>query len=119
MPSPRDTNSIQKDCHFFLLNNPVIDKLGALRNFVAGVLIAAPNETLQRSITTTPALYRLAKRFSKGSGPEAFQFRGEFKVNDCSLAELLDTAKRIISKNKLNVELQWVPRAQNIAGKLI
>jgi len=47
------------------------------------------------------------------------QFNGEFKVNDPSLSDLLEKARAIIARNKLKITLQWIRRAQNLAGKLL
>jgi len=47
------------------------------------------------------------------------QFDGTYKVRDPDLASLLSHAQSLIREKKLNVTLQWVPRAQNLAGKLL
>jgi len=47
------------------------------------------------------------------------QFSGEYAVNDPNLAELLAQAQSLIKEKNLSVTLQWVPRARNLAGKLL
>jgi ribonuclease HI len=47
------------------------------------------------------------------------QFSGEYAVNDPDLAELLAQAQSLIKEKSLSVTLQWVPRARNLAGKLL
>ena len=47
------------------------------------------------------------------------QLSGQYKVNDLQLAELLTQAQSLIKDKKLTVTLRWVPRARNLAGKLL
>jgi len=47
------------------------------------------------------------------------QFNGQWAVNDSSLRALLNRAREIIQKRRLTITLGWVPRNQNLAGKLI
>ena len=47
------------------------------------------------------------------------QFDGTYKVHDPDLASLLLQAQCLINEKKLNVTLRWVPRARNLAGKLL
>jgi ribonuclease HI len=47
------------------------------------------------------------------------QFDGTYKVHDPDLSDLLSQAQSLIKEKKLSVTLQWVPRARNLAGKLL
>jgi ribonuclease HI len=47
------------------------------------------------------------------------QFSGQYKVNNSALLDLLAKAQALIQTKQLNVKLQWIPRAQNLAGKLL
>src|SRR6476659_4548911 len=45
------------------------------------------------------------------------QFDGSYKVRDPKLAALLAQVQSLIKEKKLSVTLEWVPRAENVAGK--
>jgi ribonuclease HI len=47
------------------------------------------------------------------------QFNGEWEVKNDVLAHLLDRAREIIQERDLEISLKWVPREQNVAGKLL
>ena len=47
------------------------------------------------------------------------QFDGTYKVHDPDLSDLLSRAQSLIREKKLSVTLRWVPRARNVAGKLL
>jgi ribonuclease HI len=47
------------------------------------------------------------------------QFAGRWKVNDPKLNTLLSTARDLIESKSLEVEVRWIPREQNEAGKLL
>ncbi len=47
------------------------------------------------------------------------QFNGTYKVHDPDLASLLSQAQSLIKEKMLSVTLQWVPRARNLAGRLL
>ena len=47
------------------------------------------------------------------------QFAGKFRVNEPRLGRLLDEAKALIEQRELQVELKWIPREANLAGKLL
>jgi ribonuclease HI len=47
------------------------------------------------------------------------QFNGSYKVRDPELASLLSQTQSVITEKQLSVTLQWVPRARNVAGKLL
>src|SRR5690348_17288342 len=47
------------------------------------------------------------------------QFAGQYRVKDYSLQELLSEVLAVILNKRLKVNLRWVPRAQNLAGKLL
>lgn len=47
------------------------------------------------------------------------QFAGEYRVKDYALQELLSEVLALILNKRLKVTLQWVPRTQNLAGKLL
>ena len=47
------------------------------------------------------------------------QFAGQYRVKDYALQELLSQVLAVILNKRLKVNLQWVPRAQNLAGKLL
>jgi len=47
------------------------------------------------------------------------QFTGQYRVKDYALQELLSEVLALILNKRLKVTLQWVPRSQNLAGKLL
>src|SRR5260370_13469108 len=47
------------------------------------------------------------------------QFCGTCRVKDYALQDLLSAALGLILKKQLKVKLQWVPRSQNLAGRLL
>ena len=47
------------------------------------------------------------------------QFSGDWRTKDPDLQLLLSQAYGLIRDKKLTVQLQWLPRSQNLAGKLI
>jgi ribonuclease HI len=47
------------------------------------------------------------------------QMVGRYKVHDTELAELLSQVRDVIKKKELKIDLQWVPRQKNLAGKLL
>ena len=47
------------------------------------------------------------------------QFRGLWAVRDVELARLLDHAHKTVRQKGLEVELKWIPRKENRAGRLI
>jgi ribonuclease HI len=49
----------------------------------------------------------------------AEQFAGRWAVNNPELAKLLSTARELIEDKSLRVEVQWIPRQQNEAGRLL
>ena len=48
-----------------------------------------------------------------------FQFSGDYKTEDPTLATLLATARDLIKKKRLQIALCWIRRVQNLAGKLL
>lgn len=47
------------------------------------------------------------------------QLNGQYKVRDPKLASLLGTVKEVIQRKNLTVRFVWIPRAENLAGKLL
>jgi ribonuclease HI len=47
------------------------------------------------------------------------QFNGKFRVNEPRLKRLLDEAKMLMEERDLEVEVKWIPRERNLAGKLL
>lgn len=47
------------------------------------------------------------------------QFAGTWAVNNPELEKLLSNARELIDAKGLHVEVRWVPRGQNEAGKLL
>jgi ribonuclease HI len=47
------------------------------------------------------------------------QFAGKFRVNEPRLKRLLDEAKMLMEERNLEVEVRWIPRERNLAGKLL
>lgn len=47
------------------------------------------------------------------------QLRGEYRILDPKLAKLASEVKTIAEKKRLELTLTWVPRSQNLAGKLL
>jgi len=48
-----------------------------------------------------------------------FQLRGERRVRDPYLIDLYTEIHHIISSRELTVQFTWIPRRENLAGKLI
>jgi len=48
-----------------------------------------------------------------------FQFYGNYRVKDEGLQKCLAEIHSLISSKRLKVTLTWVPRARNLAGKLL
>jgi ribonuclease HI len=48
-----------------------------------------------------------------------YQLSGEFRISDPDLADLFSLVRAVIEEKELSVRLEWVPRAQNLADKLI
>jgi ribonuclease HI len=82
-------------------------------------------------LTNNEAEYRafvaVLESLPEGSKAELFsdsllldsQFHGKYRVKDSDLAGLLGTAHELIRHKKLTVNLQWIPAAKNLAGKLL
>lgn len=47
------------------------------------------------------------------------QFNGKFRVKEPRLKQLLNEAKTLIEDRELDVEVRWIPREGNLAGKLL
>jgi ribonuclease HI len=47
------------------------------------------------------------------------QFNGKWAVNDQKLISLLSVARELIEEKCLHVDVKWLPREQNLAGKLL
>ena len=47
------------------------------------------------------------------------QLRGEYRILDSKLTKLADQVKTIAEQKHLNLKLTWVPRKENLAGKLL
>jgi ribonuclease HI len=47
------------------------------------------------------------------------QISGHYKVCNSELAKLLSDVHELIKKKDLKIEVQWVPRQKNLAGKLL
>jgi ribonuclease HI len=47
------------------------------------------------------------------------QFAGQYRVKDYALQELFSEVLALILNKRLKVNLQWVPRNRNLAGKLL
>jgi ribonuclease HI len=47
------------------------------------------------------------------------QLTGKFRVTAPRLKELLDEAKTLMEERDLEVEVRWIPRERNLAGKLL
>ncbi len=47
------------------------------------------------------------------------QFSGAYRVKDEALQILLSEVRAVISRKRLQLTLRWVPRNQNLAGKLL
>ncbi len=47
------------------------------------------------------------------------QFNGYYRVKDYALQGLLSEILALILNKQLKLKLQWVPRSQNLAGKLL
>lgn len=49
----------------------------------------------------------------------AYQFSGRYKINEPPLYKLLLKIRQLIHKKHLAVTVTWIPRQQNLAGKLL
>ena len=47
------------------------------------------------------------------------QFAGKYAVKDPKLRRLLRRVKTLIDEHQLDVELVWIPRSENLAGKFL
>jgi ribonuclease HI len=47
------------------------------------------------------------------------QFNGKWKVSDPALFELLSKLRDLIKRKRLRITLTWIPRRNNLAGKMI
>lgn len=47
------------------------------------------------------------------------QLRGEYRVRDSKLAKLAGEVKTIAERKRLDLKLTWIPRKENLAGKLL
>jgi ribonuclease HI len=47
------------------------------------------------------------------------QFNRRWSINDPKLIRLLDRAEELIEDKQLEIDVQWIPREQNVAGKLL
>ena len=48
-----------------------------------------------------------------------YQFRGDYRVRDPELTDLMKQIRSLINTKRLRISLQWVPRSRNSAGKLL
>jgi ribonuclease HI len=48
-----------------------------------------------------------------------FQLKGWHRVKDPHLAKLYERVCTLVQKKKMTVEFEWVPRRENLAGKLL
>jgi ribonuclease HI len=47
------------------------------------------------------------------------QFNGQYRVRDAKMSRLLDAVKQVIANKQLTVKVVWIPRQENLAGKLL
>jgi len=47
------------------------------------------------------------------------QVAGNYRAHDPALSDLLDQVRTLIKDRHLKIDLQWVPRSKNVAGKLL
>jgi ribonuclease HI len=47
------------------------------------------------------------------------QFNSRWAVNDAQLLALLSDARKLIREKKLDIDVRWIPREENVAGKLL
>lgn len=47
------------------------------------------------------------------------QFNGRWAVRDPLLREMLKQSRNVIEEKELHVDITWIPREQNLAGKLL
>jgi ribonuclease HI len=73
------------------------------------------------------ALLSVLKYLAEGSRARVFtdsqlvceQFHGRWSVNDPKLIDLRSKARDLIQKKLLDVDVRWIPRRENLAGKLL
>jgi|ERR1019366_3905761 ribonuclease HI len=99
----------------------------------AWVRIGTEKQRVKRvdGLTNNEAEYRallaVLKYLAEGSRARIFtdsqlvceQFNGRWAVNDPKLIDLLSRARDLIENKSLHVEVAWIPRGQNEAGKLL
>lgn len=47
------------------------------------------------------------------------QLNGEYRIRDVKLAKLAGQIKTVAHKKRLSLKLSWIPRKENLAGKLL
>jgi ribonuclease HI len=47
------------------------------------------------------------------------QYNGRWAINDPKLVTLLTQARDLIEDKELEIEVRWIPREENVAGKLL
>lgn len=47
------------------------------------------------------------------------QFNGRWSINDPKLIRLLDRVEDLIEEKELEIDVKWIPRNENVAGKLL
>lgn len=47
------------------------------------------------------------------------QVLGNYRVHHAELAQLLSSVRTLIKDKSLKIDLQWIPRQKNLAGKLL
>ncbi len=73
------------------------------------------------------ALISVLKHLAKGNRARIFtdsqlvcqQFNHRWSINDPKLIRLLDRAEDLIEESELEIEVQWIRREENVAGKLL
>lgn len=53
------------------------------------------------------------------SMPVCSQFSGRYRVRDARMSRLLDEVRALIDQKRLTVKVTWIPRQQNLAGRLL
>ena len=48
-----------------------------------------------------------------------YQFEGIFRIKDLELKRLYDSCKQLIFQKNLQLDLVWIPRGENIFGKIL
>lgn len=82
---------------------------------------------LTNNVAEYRALISVLKGLNNGNAARIFtdsqlvceQFNRRWSINDPKLIRLFDQAEDLIEEKQLEIEVRWIPRGENVAGKLL